>query len=199
MMRNRRSVVFAAWPYLLGVLIQVSFVLPVLAQEEAPSPADSATGYVFRWLNLALVLGAIIWALGKFGGPYFRASAQAIKESIHGAAAGRAAVEKELNEVTKQLAGLDAEVQELRRAAARESVSEGERLRELARSEAEKIARAAAAEINAAERAARQQLRILAARLAAERAAALVRQRMNAAVEQSLFGAFLGEIERDAR
>jgi F-type H+-transporting ATPase subunit b len=183
--------------WLLCLLVQVSMALPVLAQEEAaPSPADSPTGFVFRWLNLALVLGTIIWAVRKFGRPYFREAARSIQESIGGAAAGRAAVERELNDASRQLASLDADVQELRRGAAGESASEAERLRALAKSEAEKIARAAVAEIEAAERVARQQLRALAARVATERATALVRQRMNDAAESSLFGAFLGELER---
>lgn len=185
--------------YLLFALMQASVALPALAQEEAPSPADSPTGFVFRWLNLALVLGAFIWVIRKFGGPFFRGTAKAIQDAIHGAAAGRASVEKELSEATRQLASLDAEVQEMRRAAGRESAAEAERLRVLSGSEAEKIAKAAAGEIEAAERAAKQQLRALAARAATDRAAALVRQRMNDAAERSLFGAFLGELEKGAR
>lgn len=184
------------WLFLLAV--QVSLAVPALAQEEAPSPADSPTGYVFRWLNLALLLGALIWVIRRFGGPFFRGAAKSIQSAIHGAAVGREAAERELNEAVRQLASLDAEIQEMRRAAARESAGEAERLRALAGSEADKIARAALGEIEAAERAARQQLRALAARAATERAATLVRQRMNEQAERSLFGAFLGELERSA-
>jgi F0F1-type ATP synthase membrane subunit b/b' len=53
--------------------------------------------------------------------------------------------------------------------------------------------------MGAAERTARQQLRAIAARAAADRAAALVRDRMNAASDSSLFSAFLGELERTAQ
>ena len=184
----------------LAVLVVLTVaVLPVLAQEEAPSPADTPTGFIFRWLNLALILAAFVWVIGKFGVPYFRGVARSIQESIHGAAAGRASVEQELSEATRQLASLDAEVQEMRRSAGKETANEAERLRVLAKSEAEKIAKAATAEIEASERAARQQLRTLAARAATDRAAALVRQRMNDAAEKSLFGAFLGELEKSAR
>jgi F-type H+-transporting ATPase subunit b len=174
-------------------------VLPVLAQEEhQPEPADTTLGYVFRWLNLALVLGAIIWAVRKFGAPHFRRTAKAISEAIHGAGAVRAAAERELSDASRHLASVDAEIQEMRRAGGRESAAEAERVRALAKSEAEKIARAAAAEIEAAERLARQQLRAIAARAATERAAALVRQRMSEASERALFGAFVEELERSA-
>jgi F0F1-type ATP synthase membrane subunit b/b' len=182
--------------WLLCLLVQASLALPALAQEEAPSPADSPTGYVFRWVNLALLLGAFIWVIRKFGGPFFRGAAKSIQDAIHGAAAGREAVERELNVANRKLASLDAEIQEMRRAGGRESASEAERLRALAGSEADKIAKAALAEIEAAGRAAHQQLRALAARTATERAAALVRQRMNEQAERSLFSAFLGELER---
>jgi F-type H+-transporting ATPase subunit b len=186
--------------YLLCLLVQAVVALPALAQEEQqPQPADTPVGFLFRWLNLVLVLGALIWVIRKFGGPYFRATARAISDAIHGAAAGRAASERQLSEADRQLASVEAEIQELRRAGARESASEAERLRALAQTEAEKIARAASAEMEAAERLARQQLRAIAARAATDRAAALVRQRMNAAADRALFGAFVGELERSVR
>ena len=186
--------------FVLCLLALAWMVLPALAQEEhPPEPANSTLGFVFRWLNLALVLGAIFWAVRQYGAPYFRQSARAIADAIHGAAAARVSAERELSEATRQLASVDAEIQELHRAGARESASEAERLRALAQSEAEKIARAAGAEIEAAERLARQQLRGIAARAATDRAAALVRQRMNDAADRALFGAFVGELERTAR
>jgi F0F1-type ATP synthase membrane subunit b/b' len=185
--------------YVFGLVVLASIALPALAQEEAPSPADSPTGFVFRWLNLALILGGFTWVIVKFGGPFFRGAAKSIQDAIHGAAAGRAAAQQELSEASRQLASLDAEAQEMRRTASRESANEAERLRALAKSEAEKIAIAAAAEIEAAERSSRQQLRAIAARAATDRAAALVRQAMNDQTERSLFAGFLGELERGAQ
>ena len=62
--------------------------------------------------------------------------------------------------------------------------------------EIEKINQAGRAEIAAAERAGAQGVRAIAARLATERAAALIREQMNDAAEDALFGAFVGELER---
>jgi F0F1-type ATP synthase membrane subunit b/b' len=184
---------------LLLILVLASIALPAFAQEEAPSPADSPTGMVFRWLNFALVVGSFAWVIAKFGRSFFSGTARGIQDAIHGAAAGRAAAEQELSDATRQLAGLDAEVQELRRTAGTEAAAESERLRALASAEAEKIGKAGAAEIAAAERAARMQLRALAARVAAERAAELVRQRMNEQGERKLFDGFLAQLERGAQ
>src|SRR6266849_3921121 len=93
----------ARWQrYSLCLMVQAVVALPALAQEgQQPQPADTAVGFVFRWLNLALVLGALIWVIRKFGGPYFRGTARAISDAIHGAAAGRAASERELSEATR--------------------------------------------------------------------------------------------------
>jgi F0F1-type ATP synthase membrane subunit b/b' len=187
------------WQSLLCLAILAGTVIPVWAQEEKPSPADSPTGFVFRWINLFLLIGGFAWVIVKFGVPFFRSVAQGIQESIAGAAAGRATAEQELAEAMRQLASLDAEVKEMRRAASQESANEAERLRALAKAEAGKIAKVAAAEIEAAERAATQQLRALAASAAAERAAALVRQRMNEQSERALFDGFVAELEREVR
>jgi F0F1-type ATP synthase membrane subunit b/b' len=191
------------WQHLALCLLTLTWaVLPALAQEEhaaTPDPASTTTGFFFRWLNTALVLGGLVWAIRKFGVPYFRETAKAISGAIHGAAEGHASAERELSEATRLLASVDSEIQELRRAGARESQSEAERLRTLAQSEAQKIARAAGAEIEAAERLAHQQLRAIAARVATDRAAALVRQRMNEAADRALFGSFVDELERSAR
>ena len=43
-----------------------------LAQEGCPSPADSTTGGVFRWLNFAIVVAMIVYVFGK-SAPHFRA------------------------------------------------------------------------------------------------------------------------------
>ena len=167
----------ASWRQIAYLLIVLACAaLPALAQEQgAPDPADSLTGTVFRWLNFALVMGGIIYLIRKGGAPYFRQNAQAISHSIHQAAKERADAERELNEVSQKLAKIDAEIQEMRRTAASESAAQAERIRALARTEAERIAQAARAEIVASERAAARNCAPSAARLATEHAAALVR------------------------
>jgi F-type H+-transporting ATPase subunit b len=173
---------------------------PLLAAEEsAPDPTEGPTGLIFRWLNFALVAGGIVYLVRKFLAPYFRGAAQAISQSIHEATDARAAAERELREAEQSLASLGTEVQEMRRVSAAEAAAEAERLRKLTENETEKIERAAQAEIQAAERVGRQQLRAIVARLATERAAALVRARMSPAAEAALFGSFVGEMERTAQ
>jgi F-type H+-transporting ATPase subunit b len=187
------------WLLVSSSLAAVLFAsLPAAAAESGPNVADSPVGMFFRWLNFAIVFVTIVWVIRKFGAPYFRGHAREIGGAIQQASKARAAAERELKEATQKLAALDLEIQDLRRAAVRESAAEAERIRERARVEAEKVAQAAQAEIAATERAARQELRAMAARLATERAAAMVRAQMTAQGEAALFRAFVSELRRSA-
>jgi F-type H+-transporting ATPase subunit b len=195
----RRSGIFAiAGTLAASVAVMLLVAGPLLAEEAAPDPADTPVGTIFRWLNFLLVMGGIAYLIGKFGAPYFRSHAEGISKSIREAAEMRAASERELREVDERVASLNLEIQELRRVAVRESAAEAERLRELARVEAERIHNAARAEIVASERVARQELRAIAARLATERAAEMLRGRMDPTADAALFRAFVGELERRA-
>ena len=68
----------------LNFLVVVFFfaAMPAMAQEGDASPADSPTGWIFRWLNFAIVFGAIVYFAVKYGGPSFRANAESISTKI---------------------------------------------------------------------------------------------------------------------
>jgi F-type H+-transporting ATPase subunit b len=167
---------------------------PVLAQEGEASPAETPTGWVFRWLNFAIVFGAIGHAMVKYGGPSFRKRTEEISQQIAEGARAREAAEKQRKEIEAKLAGLNAEVAEMRAQAKRDAEAEAQRLRALAREEAQKIEAAAQAEIAAAERAARMELKTLAARQAVERAEVLLREELTPKAEAAIFAAFVQEL-----
>jgi len=181
---------------IIGLTLFGAVSLPALAQEGSSDVTDMPIGTVFRWLNFLLVFGVLAYLIVKYGAPYFRARAESIAKSIAEAAQTRAAAERELQEWSQKLSSVEREIEEERRTAQRESAADRERIRALAKSEVEKIQQAARAEIAAAERAGAQELRAIAARLATDRAGALIREQMNAAAEAALFGSFVGELER---
>ena len=188
-----RAAVFGARVALFGAVS-----LPTLAQESSSDLASTPVGTVFRWLNFLLVAGALAYLIGKFGTPYFRARAQAIARAIEEANQTRAVAERELREADEKLAGIETEIEQERRTAERDSAADGERIRALTKSDIEKISQAARAEIAAAERVGSQELRAIAAKLATDRAAALIREQLNAASEAALFESFVGELTRAA-
>ncbi len=169
---------------------------PALAQEDEASPADSPVGWVFRWLNFALVFGAIAYAVWKWGTPYFRQRAGEISRQIAEGARAREAAERQRREIQAKLAGLQEDIERLRVEGKRDAEAEAQRLRDAERVERERIERAARAEIEAAEREGRMELKILAARRAVELAEALLRQSLTPKAEESLFDGFLTELQR---
>ncbi len=192
------------WSWRYAALFSVGLVLfgavslPALAQESSADPASMPIGTVFRWLNFLLVLGAFAYLIGKFGTPYFRERARGIARAIEDANQVHAAAERELQEATNKLAAIQNAIEQERRTAERESLADRERIRVLTRGEMERISQAARAEIAAAERAGHQELRVIAAKLATERASALIREQMNAAAEAALFDSFVLELQRAA-
>jgi F0F1-type ATP synthase membrane subunit b/b' len=193
-MKPWRARFFRAWS--LGQTLFLT-ALPALAQQSAEeNPAESTTGLVFRWLNFFLVFGGAGYLIAKYGGNFFRANARAIAANITEASAARAEAERELREAEAKIANLDKEVANLREEARRESAAEAERLRKGGVAEVEKVFQAARVEQAAAERAAKQELRELAASIAVERAAALLNERMNTEIRARMFRAFLGELGR---
>jgi F0F1-type ATP synthase membrane subunit b/b' len=149
---------------------------PALAQEQTePKIEDSPTGQVFRWINFVLVVVIILY-LGRKAPAYFRGHAEEISQKIAEGARAREAAEKHRSEAQAKLATIGNDIAQMREEAKRAAVLEAERVRALAKTEAEAIERAALAEIAATEHAARLELRVLAARMAVERAEGLLRE-----------------------
>ena len=169
---------------------------PVFAQEGEGSAENSATAWLFRWLNFLIVFGAIAYAIVKFGAPAFRANADEISKKIAEGTRAREAAERQRRDIQTKLAGLEREIEQLRVEAKRDAEAEAQRLRDLGRAEAEKIEKAARAEIDAAGRAGRMELKALGARLAVERAEALLREELTPKSEAVLVGTFIAELER---
>jgi F-type H+-transporting ATPase subunit b len=167
--------------------------VPVFAQDTADS-TTTTTGWIFRWINFAIVFGVLAWGFSK-AGPYFRKHSEEIAQKIAEGARAREAAENQRRTVQEKLAHLDDEVAKLRADAKRAAEGEAQRLRALAKEEAQNVERAGQLEIAAAEHAARLELKILAGRLAVERAEALLRQQMNAATEAAVFRSFVETLE----
>jgi F0F1-type ATP synthase membrane subunit b/b' len=167
---------------------------PVLAQEGS-SVTDSTSGWAFRWINFALLVAILVYAFAK-AAPKFRKNRDEIARKIAEGTRAREAAEQQRREVRTKMAGIDAEVAAMREDAKRGAEGEAKRIDALAKSEAEMIDRAAQAEIAAAERASRLQLRTTAARVAVERAEAMLRTQLTPGDESALFRTFVAELER---
>jgi F-type H+-transporting ATPase subunit b len=168
---------------------------PAFSQEPGETaPENSPIGWVFRWLNFAIVFGGIAYALVKFAAPKFRERTNNIEEAILEGTRARELAEKQRLEAEKKLAGIDEEVAALRAHAQREGQTAAERIREGTKEEAAKVEKAAEVEIEAAERAARLELKALAAGLAVERAESLLRQELTPSRDSKILSDFVARV-----
>jgi F-type H+-transporting ATPase subunit b len=182
--------------FVAGVVFVLLFaVVGANAAEEGGNAAVERAAEIFKWINFAIVAGLIVWVFGKLLPPVFRKKAETISSAITNAASAKAAGEAQLREAETKLANLQKEVAELRAYAERESIAEVERLRAATQNDAQKIAAAAKAEIEAAERAARLELKVLAANLAVDGAEMLVAKQLTPKAQESLISNFVRSLQ----
>lgn len=164
------------------------------AQENGAAATERASE-IFRWINFAIVASLVIWVFAKKLPPLFHRNAERISSAISKATADKQEAERRLHDAEDKLAKLEEEIKALRAEAQEESAAEAERIRALAQSEAKKVGVAAQVEIAAAERAARQELKALAASLAVDGAESLLAKQLTPAAQEKLMDAFVKSLE----
>jgi F-type H+-transporting ATPase subunit b len=168
----------------------------VRAEEQTTTDQKTvAAQELFKWINFAIVAGGVIWLFAKVLPPVFRGRAEAISSAIAKATAAKNEADALLRDAERKLANMEKEVAELRATAQRESAAEIERLMAASHSDEEKISVAAKAEIAAAERAARQELKALAAKLAVDGAQTQLATQLTPQVQESLVSEFVKSLE----
>lgn len=176
----------------VSLLFAILFVVvSVHAAEEGGSAAQERTNEIFKWINFVLVAGGLIWLFGKVLPPKFRGNADVISSAITKATAAKAEADRQLREAEQRLAHLEQEVAQLRATAQREAEAEAERIRNVTQSDAQKIGIAATAEVEAAERAARLELKAIAANLAVDGAESLLAKQLTPQAQEALVSAFV--------
>jgi F-type H+-transporting ATPase subunit b len=187
---NRRMFVPAAVCALFFCVI-----LSARAAEEGRGSATDGANEIFKWINFAIVAAFLIWLFARKLPVWFRGNADKISSAISKATAAKEEAERQVAEAETKLANLKQEIAALQAAAKREAAEEGERIRALAEGDAKKVGIAAQAEIDAAERAARMELKALAAALAVGGAESLLVKQLTPAVQESLVDTFVKSLE----
>lgn len=168
---------------------------PVFAAANPQEAAETAAGWIYRWINFLIFVGFLVWAFTKKTPPYFRSRQKAIAGAIAESARAREDAQREERAAEQKMASLEGQIADLRSRASQDSAAEAERIRALAREEVGRIEQAGQTEIRAAERAAEAELKAMAARLAVERAEALLISQINSEAEARLFEGFVASLE----
>jgi F0F1-type ATP synthase membrane subunit b/b' len=178
-----------------AVLVLLFTALSAHAAEEGGNAATERANEIFKWINFAIVAGLLAWVFLKLTPAFFRKNAETISSAITKATAAKAEAERQLREAEEKLSRLQQEVAELRATAQREAAAEAERLRAITQSDVKKVGLAAKAEIEAAERAARLELKVIAANLAVDGAESLLAKQLTPQAQESLLSAFVKSLE----
>ena len=173
----------------------LAFAAAARAAEEGGNPAEQPVGTTFKWIHFVILAIVAYWLFTKVLPPVFRRNADKISEAIVKAAAAKAEADRQLKEAAVKLASLQQEVSQFRAQAQSESAAELERLRGMTKIDIEKVGLAVKAEIDAAERAARVELKALAAKLAVDRAESLVAKQMTPAVQEAMINYFVQSLQ----
>lgn len=165
------------------------------AAEEKASPAAQTADSIFKWINFAIVIGIVVWLFAKKLPPVFRSNAESISSAITKATAAKEEADRQVREAEAKLAHLEQEIATLHAAGQREAAAEGEHIRVLTQVDVKKVGIAAQAEMEAAERAARLELKALAASLAVDGAESLLAKQLTPAAQESLLDTFVKSLE----
>ena len=178
-----------------ALLILLFAALSAHAAEEGGNAATERANEIFKWINFAIVAGVIVWVFLKLTPPFFRKNAETISSAITKATAAKAEADRQLREAEEKLARLEQEVTQLRATAQREAAAEAARLRAITQSDIQRVSLAAKAEIEAAERAARLELKVITANLAVDGAESLLEKELTPQAQETLVAAFVKSLE----
>ncbi len=165
------------------------------AAEEGGSSASQGPITAFKWIHFVILAGLAYWLFTKILPPAFRHKADSISAAIAKATVAKADADKQLKEATVKLASLEQEVEHFRTQAQAEAAAEVQRLQAMTKTDVEKINLAAIAEIEAAERAARVELKTLAAKLAVNGAESLVSKELTPALQEAMINQFVQSLQ----
>jgi F-type H+-transporting ATPase subunit b len=183
------------WYFLASSLLATLLLSALRAHAEEGGAANDQANELFKWINFAILAGMVIWVFVKILPPKFRKNAESISSAITQATATKAEADRQLKEAEGKLARLDQELAQLRAVAKEEAAAEAERIRQTTQNDAQKIDAAAKAEIEAAQRAARLQLKSIAANLAVDGAESLLARELTPQAQESLVAAFVETLE----
>jgi F0F1-type ATP synthase membrane subunit b/b' len=179
----------------LAVLMMPVFAGLARAAEESGSAGHVMGTSGFKWVHFVIVAAAVFWVFKKLLPPVFRHRADHISAAISKAALAKAEAERQLQEAAAKLASLEEVVAVFRAQAKKDGAAELERLRAVTKLDVEKVGFAAKAEIEAAERAARVELKELAAKLAMDRAESLVAKELTPALQEAMLNEFVQSLQ----
>lgn len=150
---------------------------------------------LWKFVNLFLLIGALVYFLRRPVGEAMRARRESIRSELMRAQEERNAALAKLEEVDAKLAHLDAEVINIREQAARDAAAERERITRSTADDLRKLREQSQREIESAGKAARQDLRRFAAEQSVRLAEEILRRDIRPEDDTRLMHGYIEELE----
>ena len=167
----------------------------VAGEHSETEPEEHGTWeQIFHWFNFLLIVGGIWWMVRKLLVPFLEERGRLIRMDMDHSAKALSEADQRLAAVEAKLRQMDAEMAEMRRAALQEASSERARIEEAAKAESRKALSIAEMEIEAAVKAARQELKRYAAQLAVGVAEHKIRASLTPQTEHRILRSFVQEL-----
>lgn len=173
----------------LGLLLAPAAALAAGGEEGGGSER------LWEWLNLALMLGALIYFARKPVMSFLRERRSGIERDLHGAEQLLRDAESRLAEWRDRAARLDADVAEIKRIARTAAEQDSARIVAEARAVAERIRRDAASAVEREAKRAQERLRRETAERAVAAAERVLREKIQPSDEGRLFDEFITRVE----
>ncbi len=173
------------------VLVALSLAGALPALRAAEGEAGETRELLYRILNFAILAGGLGYLIKKHGGAFFAARGEAILRGISEAQKLHEESEARARAVEERLAGLGAQIEELRAKAKAEMAAEQARREREAEQAVRKVFTQAEQEMAALVKTARLELKAHAASLAIELAEKKIAGRITPQTQRSLVGSFI--------
>ena len=156
---------------LLFTLLWASLLAFASAEEAGHGAAHGGDPYIgYKWFNFAILAGGLGFLAVKFGAPALGGQQKSILKSLEGAQKKAAETERHVKAVEEKVAGLEREIETLKKQAAEEMAVEVREMEAATRRLLEKVEQQAQLEIASAADHAKKELRAMAVELAVKMA-----------------------------
>lgn len=176
-----------------SVLILLLVLVPVALHAAGAEHEEGSSG-ILKFINMVLFLGALFWVLRKPIGNALRARTEALRQEAEEARERRLKADQMAKDIQTRLAQIELDVRSIRDRAEAEGERQKRELIAAGQAEAAKILQAARSEVDNRLKLAKNELTEYAGELAAERAEAILREKITDEDRHKLFQESLREV-----
>jgi|SRR5579884_1779476 len=166
---------------------------------EVKEPGDEDKWVLWKWVNFAILAGGLVYLLRKPMVAFLEGRTASIRRDIDEAGRLRAEAEERSKEIERRLSAMAEEIEKIRTEVRAEFAHEGERIRKETERHVARVQHQAEQEIASIARAATNDLRAHAARLALELAERRISERMDGPTQDRLIRSFVSSLDQEAR